>query len=222
MPTERPSAGSRLRRRPAPGAGTSGAAERGQHDDANRPVLAGQFGRKLEAGHPRHLDVGQHDCPARSRACDSAWRPSAAGHDLDVRLGPTATARTSPGVAEGAGAELQAAPRGRPRQHQVRLHVAVAVVPPLAAQPMVVMPGFERMIVGQYLHHRDQAAIEERPMPAPRLTPVIALELARGGRRRAALERRHGGTGRGEGIHLAPADVRSTCRPLRRPGPRSG
>ena len=79
MPTERPSAGSRLRRRPAPGAGTSGAAEGGQHDDANRPVLAGQFGRKLEAGHPRHLDVGQHDCPARSRACDSAWRPSAAG-----------------------------------------------------------------------------------------------------------------------------------------------
>ena len=36
--------------------------------------------------------------PATARG---ARRP--AGHDLDVRLGPTATARTSPGVAEGAG-----------------------------------------------------------------------------------------------------------------------
>ena len=181
------------------------------------------FGRKLEAGHPRHLDVGQHDCPARSRACDSAWRPSAAGPRPRCPARADSDGQDLAGRRGGRRGGTPGCPsRGRPRQHQVRLHVAVAVVPPLAAQPMVVMPGFERMIVGQYLHHRDQAAIEERPMPAPRLTPVIALELARGGRRRAALERRHGGTGRGEGIHLATADVRSTCRPLRRPGPRSG
>ena len=110
--------------------------------------------------------------------------------------------------------------------------MAVAVVPPLAAQPMVVMPGFERMIVGQYLHHRDQAAIEERPMPAPRLTPVIALELARGGRRRggARAPPRRDRPGRGNpsrhrrrSIHVSPASETRTSKRLR-PGPswRSG
>ena len=51
-------------------------------------------------------------------------------------------------------------------QHQVRLHVAVPVIVPLAAQRMVVVPRFEGLIVGQDPHDRYQDGIEGRPAPA--------------------------------------------------------
>ena len=54
-------------------------------------------------------------------------------------------------------------------QHEIGFHVAIAVVPPLAAQPMIVMPGLQRTVVGQGLHETHQAGNEGRPVPAPGL-----------------------------------------------------
>ena len=43
---------------------------------------------------------------------------------------------------------------------------------------MVVVPRLERLVFGQGLDDARQAGIEVRPMPAPGLPLVVALELA--------------------------------------------
>ena len=50
-------------------------------------------------------------------------------------------------------------------QQEVRLHVAVAVVSPLAAQCVVVVPRLQRQVIRQGFHHRSQDRVQVGSVP---------------------------------------------------------
>ena len=71
-------------------------------------------------------------------------------------------------------------------QHQVRLHVAIPVICPVAGERMVAVSRFQRPIIGEGDQDRHQITIESRSVAAPGHTFVVAFELA------GTLNRPHG------------------------------
>ena len=63
-------------------------------------------------------------------------------------------------------------------QHQVRLHVAITVVLPVAGERMVAVSRFQRAIIGEGDEDRHQITVERWPVAAPGHTFVVAFELA--------------------------------------------
>lgn len=63
-------------------------------------------------------------------------------------------------------------------QQQVRLHVAVAVVSPLAAQRVVVVPRIQRQVSCQGFRDGSQDRVKSGPVPASCLPFVDALGAA--------------------------------------------
>lgn len=62
-------------------------------------------------------------------------------------------------------------------QYQVRFQVAITEFFPLAAQCMVVISRFQRLVICQPDQDGNQNSVQRRPVSALQLTPVIAFEL---------------------------------------------
>ena len=106
--------------------------------------------------------AGAHT-PDRGVGVESAHRRTGLPQ-LELRMGPQTNQQQGLGV-------------GLPvNQHQVGLHVAVAVIGPFTAQRVVAVSGIQRSIVDQGVEDGSQARVQRRCMLALGHTPVVALE----------------------------------------------